>query len=416
MSDDAVHNNKALTSTYKDAKISGLKSINNFFPDKINERRPIMKKNTQCVHSGTYQDLRTRGINTPIFTSSSYEYLDMAENVYPRYFNTPNQKAIIDKLCALESAEDGLFFSSGMAAVSTTLFALLGGGDHIVLQKDIYGGTHHFATAEFDKFGIQYSLVSNRITELESAIRPNTRIIYIETPSNPLLLITDMEAVARIAKSRNIVTVIDNTFATPINQNPLEFGIDIVVHSGTKYIGGHSDICCGAVVASRGLIARIRETAANFGGSLNAITCYLIERSLKTMGIRVAQQNTNALTVARYLQKNPLIRKVNYPGLENHPGFAVAAKQMRAFGGMLSFEIDDRRISPGEFLKKLKMIKPALSLGGIETIICAPVKTSHEKMSSVERAALGITDNLLRLSIGIEDADDIIADIEQALG
>jgi cystathionine beta-lyase len=170
------------------------------------------------------------------------------------------------------------------------------------------------------------------------------------------------------------------------------------------------------VVASRGLIARIRETAANFGGSLNAITCYLIERSLKTMGIRVAQQNANALTVARYLQKNPLIRKVNYPGLENHPGFAVAAKQMRAFGGMLSFEIDDRRISPGEFLQKLKMIKPALSLGGVETIICAPVTTSHEKMSSVERAALGITDSLLRLSVGIEDADDIIADIEQALG
>jgi cystathionine beta-lyase len=375
-----------------------------------------MKKSTQCVHSGTYQDLHTRGINTPIFTSSSYEYLDMPENVYPRYFNTPNQKAIIDKLCTLENAEDGLFFSSGMAAVSTTLFALLGSGDHIVLQRDIYGGTHHFATAEFDKFGIQYSLVSNRIAELEDAIRPNTRVIYIESPSNPLLLITDMEAVARIAQSKNMVTVIDNTFATPINQNPIDFGIDIVLHSGTKYIGGHSDICCGAVVASRALIARIRESAANFGGSLNAITCYLIERSLKTMGIRVAQQNANALEVALYLEKNPLIRKVNYPGLENHAGFAVAAKQMRAFGGMLSFELDDRRIAPGEFLQKLKLIKPALSLGGIETIICAPVATSHEKMSSAERAALGITDSLLRLSVGIEDADDIIADINQALG
>jgi cystathionine beta-lyase len=293
---------------------------------------------------------------------------------------------------------------------------LLSSGDHIVLQRDIYGGTHHFATAEFDQFGIQYSWISNRITELESAIRPNTRLIYIESPSNPLLLITDMAAVARIAKSRNIVTVIDNTFATPINQNPLDFGIDIVLHSGTKYIGGHSDICCGAVVASRGLIAGIRETAANFGGSLNAITCYLIERSLKTIGIRVAQQNTNALTVARYLQKNPLIRKVNYPGLESHPGFEDAAKQMRAFGGMLSFEIDDRRISPGEFLHKLKMIKPALSLGGVETIICAPVATSHAKMTSAERAGLGITDSLLRLSVGIEDADDIIADIDQALG
>jgi cystathionine beta-lyase/cystathionine gamma-synthase len=307
-----------------------------------------MKKNTQCVHSGTYPDPRTRGINTPIFTSSSFEYLDMPENVYPRYFNTPNPKTIIEKLCALENAEDGLFFSSGMAAISTTIFSFVTSGDHIVLQRDIYGGTHHFATAEFDKFGIQYSLVSNKIAELESAIRPNTRIIYIESPSNPLLLITDMAAVSRIAKSKNILTLIDNTFASPINQNPLDFGIDIVLHSGTKYIGGHSDICCGAVAASQALIAKIRESACNFGGSLNAITCYLIERSLKTMGIRVAQQNKNALTIAGYLQNKSRIRKVNYPGLENHPGFEIAARQMKAFGGMLSFELDDQGIAPSE--------------------------------------------------------------------
>ena len=374
-----------------------------------------MKKNTQCVHSGTYPDPRTRGINTPIFTSSSFEYLDMPENVYPRYFNTPNQKSIIDKLCALENAEDGLFFSSGMAAISTTIFSFLSSGDHIVLQRDIYGGTHHFATAEFDKFGIQYSFVSNNIAELESAVRRNTRIIYIETPSNPLLLVTDIADVCRIAKPKNILTLIDNTFATPINQNPLDLGIDIVLHSGTKYISGHSDICCGAVVASQALIAKIKESAANFGGSLNAVTCYLIERSLKTMGIRVAQQNANALAIARHLQKQPLIRKVNYPGLENHPGFEIAARQMKAFGGMLSFELDDGRIAPREFLRKLNLIKPALSLGGIETIICAPVTTSHEKMSSEERAELGITDSLLRLSVGIEDVDDIIADIDQAL-
>jgi len=375
----------------------------------------MMKKNTQCVHSGTCPDPRTRGINTPIFTSSSYEYLDMPENVYPRYFNTPNQKAIIDKLCALENAEDGLIFSSGMAAISTVIFSLLRSGDHLVLQRDIYGGTHHFATAEFDKFGIEYSFTTNPAAEIEKAIRPNTRLIYIETPSNPLLLITDIAAVAQIAKSRNILTVIDNTFATPINQNPLELGIDIVLHSGTKYIGGHSDICCGVAVASKALISKIKDSAANFGGSLNAITCYLIERSLKTLGIRIAKHNSNALTVARQLQKNPLIKKVYYPGLENHPGFAIAAKQMSGFGGMLSFELDGQKVNPNGFLKKLKLIKPALSLGGVETIICAPVTTSHEKMSSRERAELGITDSLLRLSVGIEDADDIIADIEQAL-
>ena len=374
-----------------------------------------MKKDTQCVHSGTYTDPQTRGVNTPIFTSSSFEYLGRPENVYPRYFNTPNQKSIIDKLCALENAEDGLIFSSGMAAISTVIFSLLSSGDHIVLQRDIYGGTHHFATAEFDKFGIEYSFTTNTAAEIEKALRPNTRLIYIETPSNPMLLITDIEAVAQIAKSRDIFTIIDNTFATPINQNPLELGIDVVIHSGTKYIGGHSDICCGVAVASNSLILKIKDSAANFGGSLNAITCYLIERSLKTLGIRIAKHNLNALAIARQLQKNSLIKKVNYPGLENHPGFQIAAKQMKGFGGMLSFELDGQRVNPNGFPKKLKLIKPALSLGGVETIICAPVTTSHQKMSSRERAELGITDSLLRLSVGIEDADDIIADIEQAL-
>ncbi len=374
-----------------------------------------MKKDTQCVHSGTYVDPETKGLNTPIYTSSSFEYLDAPENVYPRYFNTPNQRSITEKLCVLENAEDGLVFSSGMAAISTVLFSFLNSGDHIVLQRDIYGGTHHFATAEFDRFGIEYSFASGAIAEIERAVRDNTRVIYIETPSNPLLVITDIEAVAQLAGSKNILTVIDNTFATPINQNPLDFGIDVVTHSGTKYIGGHSDICCGAALASKELIARIKPTAANFGGSLNAMTCYLMERSLKTMGIRVEKQNMNALLMARHLQTKPLIRKVYYPGLEDHPGFDIARKQMRNFGGMLSFELDSRKIDPHRFLKNLELITPALSLGGVETIICAPVATSHQKMTDEERAKLGITDSLLRLSVGIEDVDDIKADIDQAL-
>jgi cystathionine beta-lyase/cystathionine gamma-synthase len=373
-----------------------------------------MKKDTQCVHSGTHVDPETRGLNTPIYTSSSFEYLDTPENVYPRYFNIPNQKSIIDKLCALENAEDGLVFSSGMAAISTVLFSFLNNGDHIVLQKDIYGGTHHFATAEFDRFGIEYSFASGAIREIEQAIRTNTKIIYIETPSNPLLVITDIEAVVQLARSKNILTVIDNTFATPINQNPLNFGLDIVTHSGTKYLGGHSDLCCGAALASKELIARIKPSAANFGGSLNAMTCYLIERSLKTLGIRVEKQNKNALLVARHLQTKSLIGKVYYPGLEDHPGFDIAGKQMKNFGGMLSFELDADNIDPHRFLNNLKMITPALSLGGVETIICAPVTTSHQKMTDAERAELGITDSLLRLSVGIEDADDIMADIDQA--
>ena len=374
-----------------------------------------MQKDTQCVHSGTHVDQETRGLTTPIYTSSSFEYLDAPENVYPRYFNIPNQKSIIDKLCALENAEDGLVFSSGMAAITTVLFSFLNSGDHIVLQRDIYGGTHHFATAEFERFGIEYSFASGSVEEIEKAVRDNTRVIYIETPSNPLLLITDIEAVVRLAKQKNILTVIDNTFATPINQNPLDFGLDVVTHSGTKYIGGHSDICCGAALACKELIARIKTSAANFGGSLNAMTCYLIERSLKTLGIRVEKQNNNALQIARHLQAKSSIQKVYYPGLEGHPGFDIARKQMKHFGGMLSFELDSRKIDPYRFLKNLKLITPALSLGGVETIICAPVTTSHQKMSDEERAQLGITDSLLRLSVGIEDVDDIKADIDQAL-
>jgi cystathionine beta-lyase len=302
-----------------------------------------------------------------------------------------------------------------MAAISTVMLALLGAGDHVVLQKDIYGGTHHFATAEFERFGIDYSFAPNDAAGIENAVRTNTRIIYIETPSNPLLLITDIEAVARIGRSRNILTVIDNTFATPINQNPLDMGVDIVVHSGTKYIGGHSDICCGAVVASRPLIAKIKAVAANLGGNLNAGTCYLIERSLKTLAIRVERQNRNALEIARRLEANPNIDRVYYPGLKSHPGFDVAARQMRAFGGMLSFELQDGKIEPSRFLKKLALIRPAISLGGVESIICAPVATSHAKLSAEQRAGLGITDRLLRLSVGIEDVQDLIADLEQAL-
>jgi len=373
-----------------------------------------MNKNTQCVHSGTYIDRATGGINTPVFTSSSFEYMDAPQTVYPRYFNTPNQKTIIEKLCALENAPDGLFFSSGMAAISTVMLALLGTGDHVVLQKDIYGGTHHFATAQFERFGIDYSFAPNDAAGIEKAVRDNTRVIYIETPSNPLLFITDIEAVARLARSRNILTVIDNTFASPINQNPLDMGIDIVIHSGTKYIGGHSDICCGAVVASRPLIAGIRSLAADLGGSLNAATCYLIERSLKTMALRVERQNRNAIEIARWLEARSEIERVYYPGLENHPGFAVAARQMSAFGGMLSFELQEGKIAPKRFLKNLKLIRPAVSLGGVESIICAPAATSHAKLSAEQRAELGITDRLLRLSVGIEDVPDLIADLEQA--
>ena len=375
-----------------------------------------MGKGTQCVHSGSIPDRFSGGLNSPIFTSSSFAYLDADENTYPRYFNTPNQKAVIDKLCALEKTDSGLLFSSGMAAISTVVYAIVSQGDHVVMQRDIYGGTHHFATAEFERFGIQYTFVSNRPEDFDRAVRDNTRLIYIETPSNPLLMVTDIEAVAKIARTHRIVSAIDNTFASPINQNPAEMGIDIVVHSGTKYLGGHSDICCGAVLSTRQLTERIKSSAINFGGSLNAVTCHLLERSLKTLGIRVERQNSNALAVARHLENHQNVQRVNYPGLETHPGYDTARKQMRGFGGMLSFELTEERIDPQQFVRKLDLIRPALSLGGVETIICAPSATSHVKLSAAERKELGIADGLFRLSVGIEDPADIIADLDHALG
>ncbi len=375
-----------------------------------------MKKHTQCVHSGTYKDKETRGVNTPVFTSSSFEYLDMPYNVYPRYFNTPNQRVVISKLCALENAEDGLIFSSGMAAISTLLFTFLGSGDHAVLQDDIYGGTHHFVTADFERFGIDYTFVSNDTEDIKKAIKENTRIIFIESPSNPLLKITDIRSVAETAKMRSIITAIDNTFATPINQNPLDLGIDIVIQSGTKYLGGHSDICCGAVASAKSFIDKIRGSAVNFGGSLNADTCSLLERSMKTLGIRVEKQCRNAQYIAESLQNNSKIKKVYYPGLGSHQGHNIAKSQMRGFGAIVSFELDEHKIEPSEFIRKLQLITPAVSLGGVESLICEPAATSHEKLTDKERAELGITDSLLRLSVGIEDSADLLSDIEQALG
>lgn len=374
-----------------------------------------MQKNTQCVHSGSHADPRTGGLNTPIYPSSVFKYLDMAENTYPRYFNTPNQRAVVAKLCALEGAEDGVLFSSGMAAISSVMLAFLGSGDHAVIQRDIYGGTHHFVTAEFKRFGIEFTLTGNSAKQIEGAIRSNTRLIYIESPSNPLLMITDIQAAAEIGRVRGIVTAIDNTFASPINQNPLALGIDVVIHSGTKYIGGHSDLCCGAALGKAQHIARVRNTAVNLGGSLNALTCYLIERSLKTLAVRVERQNVNAMAIAEFLARHPAVRRVNYPGLETHPAYSVARRQMWGFGGMLSFELDERRLGCEHFLRRLKLVTPALSLGGVETIICAPAATSHVKLTPAERAELGISSGLLRLSVGIEDADDLIEDIAQAL-
>jgi len=370
-------------------------------------------KYTQCVHEGQHTG-EFGGINTPIYTSTSYGYLDTDERLYPRYFNIPNQQAVIDKVAALEGAETGMVFSSGMAAISSVIFGLLRNGDHCIFQRGLYGGTMHFITSELEKFGIEYTVTDdNEPSSFEKAIKKNTRVIYVETPSNPLLSITDIEQVSRICRIHKCVSVIDNTFASPINQNPIKHGIDIVLHSATKYLGGHSDICAGIVVSRTSLVDKIRNTALSLGGSLNALMCYLLERSIKTMALRVEKQNISAGMIADFLKVQKNISAVYYPGLKDHPRHNIAARQMSGFGGMLSFELVGQDIT--RFQKKLQLIRPSMSLGGVETIICAPVTTSHRLISKKEREAEGIKDNLLRLSVGIESYEDLIADLQQAL-
>jgi cysteine-S-conjugate beta-lyase len=370
-------------------------------------------KQTICVHEGQMPD-DYRGINTTVYTSTSYGYLDTEERLYPRYFNIPNQKVVIDKLAKLENAETGLIFGSGMAAISTTLLSLLNKDDHILFQKGLYGGTIHFIREDFNRFGIQFTMLENNaLNAITVAIQKNTKIIYIETPSNPLLSIIDLRDISKICKSRNILSVIDNTFASPINQNPIDYGIDIVLHSATKYLGGHSDISAGAVLSRTELVQRIRETSLNLGGSLNAFMCHLLERSLKTLAIRVAKQNENAHKIAVFLSGASPVTRVYYPGLPGHEGYETAKKQMSGFGGMVSFEIK----KPGiyDFQKKLELIKPSMSLGGVESTICAPSLTSHRHLTKEQKDRDGINDNLLRLSVGIEDAEDLMLDLEQAM-
>jgi cystathionine beta-lyase len=370
-------------------------------------------KQTICVHEGQIPD-EFRGINTPVYTSTSYGYLDSEERLYPRYFNIPNQKVLIDKLSKLENAESGLIFSSGMAAISTTLMSLLNKDDHIIFQKGLYGGTIHFIKEDFNRFGIQYTMLAgNTANSITNAIQENTKIIYIESPSNPLLSIIDLSEISKICKSRNVLSIIDNTFASPINQNPIDFGIDIVVHSATKYLGGHSDISAGAVLSRKDLIHKILGTSLNLGGSLNAIMCHLLERSLKTLAIRIAKQNENAQQIAEFLSNASNVVKVYYPGLTGHEGHETAKKQMTGFGGMLSFEIKKPCIY--DFQKKLELIRPSMSLGGVESTICAPSLTSHRHLSKEQKEKDGINDNLLRLSVGIEDVDDLIPDLAQAM-
>jgi len=370
--------------------------------------------NTICTHVGELEDKEYKGAISPLYMSSSYAYEDVEVKRYPRYFNTPNQEGLSKKVAALEHCEAGLIFGSGMAAISHTMLAFLQKGDHVVVQKTIYGGAFNFMVEEFPKYGIEYDFTDGFAeNDFRTKIKSNTKVIYVETPSNPLMLITDLEMIVRLAREHGLVSMIDNTFASPINQTPADFGIDIILHSATKYMGGHSDICAGAVAASEEHIKRIWNVGKNLGGSLSDQTVWLLERSMKTLGIRVKAHNRNARKIAKWLAGHELVSKVYYPGLKTHSDHDLAKKQMKGYTGMMSFELIPS-VDPESFMRSLNMIKQSMSLAGVESTILSPAKTSHALLSAEERERQGISDGLLRFSVGIEDKKDIIADLQQA--
>tara|TARA_B100001013_G_scaffold151672_1_gene90116 strand:+ start:275 stop:1438 length:1164 start_codon:yes stop_codon:yes gene_type:complete len=376
------------------------------------------KFSTKCVHEGEIKDTMYQGIVSPLFMSTTYPWYggeDAEKKPYPRYFNTPNQEFLSKKIAALENGEKALIFSSGMAAISTSIMANVKSGDHIIFQEDLYGGTRNFIKTEFGKYGIEYSftkgLDSNHFSD---EIKDNTVGIYIESPSNPLLKIVDLKAISSIANQKSIWTMIDNTFASPVNQNPINHGIDIVIHSATKYLGGHSDISAGAVISTNSKIKKILDSAKNFGGNLSDYTVWLLERSMKTLHIRVKEQTRNAKLLAKMLNENDNIITVYYPGLSSHPSHDIAKSQMNDFGAMMSFDLKEN-VDVYTFLKSLEIIKPGMSLAGVETTVNFPIKTSHGLLTQKERDNQGIGDKLIRLSVGIEDYQDLYDDLDNAI-
>ena len=371
--------------------------------------------NTICTHSGAVEDVVYGGGVSPIYMSTSYDFIDKSTKRYPRYFNTPNQELLAKKIAALEAAEAGLIFSSGMAAISNVMLMALKSGDHAVIQNDIYGGTRNFIESHFKSYGIDYSFTKDLTSKsFRDCIKTNTKLIYIETPSNPMLKLVDIFAIAKLGKSKGILTAIDNTFATPVIQKPITLGVDIVIHSATKYFGGHSDITAGAVASSQKIVDKLWDLAKDFGGNLSDFSVWMLERSMKTLAIRVKAQQKNARKLARFLEKHAAVEAVYYPGLKSHPNHDLAKTQMRGYGAMLSFELHENYPAMS-FLKSLSLIKPSMSLAGVESTMILPSRTSHALLSEADRKAQGISDQLIRFSVGIESKKDLIYDIKHAL-
>ena len=386
---------------------------------KQRKRRP----ETAAVRGASEMQKKNGPVAPEIYQTSTFEVADNEEQIrvtttdryYTRWGN-PTITLAEQTIAALEGTEAALVFASGMGAITTTILSLLKGGDHIVAQRDLYGGVTKFFSEWLPKLGIETTLVDT--TEYEQharAIRPNTKLLYLESPTNPALHIVDVKKMAALAKQHRLISMIDSTFGTPINQHPAEYGIDLVMHSGTKYLSGHADLTCGVISGRRDLIDQVGESRKTLGNCMDPHAAWLLIRGLKTLAVRVARQNENALRVAEFLEQHAKVRRVHYPFLKSHPQYAIAREQMSGGSGMVTFEVDGsgddaRRVSEG-----MKLFTLATSLGGVESLVSIPVLTSHAMISAQQRSEMGVTEQMVRLSVGIESVEDQIEDLERAL-
>ena len=374
---------------------------------------------TKVIHAGEPTPRIAGAVSMPIFQTAMFEY--SGEKTYDqiRYIrlnNTPNHLALHAKLAALENAEAALVAASGMAAITTSMLTILSAGDHLLIQDCLYGGTHDFVTRDLASFGIHYSFIdADQPASWLEQLRPTTKAVYVEAMTNPLLQVADLEAAVRFAREHGLVSMIDNTFPSPVNFRPCEWGFDLSLHSATKYLNGHSDIVAGAVIGRATLVESITRKLNHLGGTLDPHAAFLLHRGLKTLAVRIRQHNESALRIARLLEEHPAVQRVNYPGLKSHPRHERARKLFGGFSGMLSFELKEGVEGAERFMKNVRLPVVAPSLGGVETLVTLPATTSHSGMSPQDRRRLGISDGLIRVSIGIESTDDLLEDFSRAL-
>ena len=378
-----------------------------------------MRFETLAIHAGEKPDPATGALITPIYQTSTFVFEDVGKTKGYDYSRTanPTRRVLEETIAALEGGKGGFAFATGMAA-ETTIMCLLEQGSHVISGDDVYGGTYRLFEAVMKRFGLQFTFLRmNDRKRIEEAIKPNTKMLWIETPSNPLLNIVDIEMVVDIAKKHSLMTVVDNTFATPYFLRPIEYGVDVVVHSTTKYLNGHCDVVGGAVVtATEELAGKVQFLLNAMGTCASPFDCWLVLRGIKTLPVRMKQQEANAAAIANYLEKHPEVERVFYPGLKSHPGHEVARRQMKGFGGMVSFEMRGGIEAVNSFLRTVKIFSLAESLGGVDSLVEHPATMSHASMPEDFRKKIGIGQNLVRLSVGLENIDDLIEDLEQALG